>query len=153
MPGPCAIPGTWCWCPIPAIPFSSWGPLLCDAAVWEYPLRPENGFLPRLDEIPEDIARRAKFMVVSYPANPICRVAPDSFYRELIGFARKYQIMIVHDNAYSDIVFGGRQGGSFLAYEGAKEVGIEFYCPVKILQLYGSQNVLRGRKPGDYQQI
>ena len=78
-------------------------------------------------------------MVVSYPANPICRVAPDSFYRELIGFARKYQIMIVHDNAYSDIVFGGRQGGSFLAYEGAKEVGIEFYSLSKSYNYTGAR--------------
>lgn len=132
-------PGDLVLVPNPGYPIFKLGPLLCDAAVWEYPLRPENGFLPRLDEIPEDIARRAKFMVVSYPANPICRVAPDSFYKELIGFARKYQIMIVHDNAYSDIVFGGRQGGSFLAYEGAKEVGIEFYSLSKSYNYTGAR--------------
>ena len=115
------------------------GPQLCDAKVWQYPLLEENNFLPVLSKIPEDVAKQAKYMVVSYPANPICRTAPESFYRELIAFAKKYNIIILHDNAYSDIVYGGRKGGSFLQYEGAKEVGIEFYSLSKSFNYTGAR--------------
>lgn len=132
-------PGDLVLVPNPGYPIFKIGPLLCDAAVWEYPLRAENGFLPNLSEIPEDIARKAKFMIVNYPGNPVCKVAPDSFYRELIAFAKKYQIVIIHDNAYSDIVFGGKRGGSFLAFEGAKEVGIEFYSLSKSYNYTGAR--------------
>ena len=112
---------------------------MCDAKVWQYPLLEENNFLPILSKIPEDVAKQAKYMVVSYPANPICRTAPESFYRELIAFAKKYNIIILHDNAYSDIVYGGRKGGSFLQYEGAKEVGIEFYSLSKSFNYTGAR--------------
>lgn len=78
-------------------------------------------------------------MVVSYPANPICRTAPESFYRDLIAFAKKYEIIILHDNAYSDIIYDGRRGGSFLEYEGAKEVGIEFYSLSKSFNYTGAR--------------
>lgn len=132
-------PGDLVLVPNPGYPIFKIGPLLCDAAVWEYPLRAENGFLPNLSEIPEDIARRAKMMVVNYPGNPVCAVAPDSFYRELIAFARKYQIIILHDNAYSDIVFNGKRGGSFLAFEGAREVGVEFYSLSKSYNYTGAR--------------
>ena len=81
----------------------------------------------------------ARFMVVNYPSNPVCSVADDTFYRELIDFARKYDIIILHDNAYSDIVFGGKQGGSFLQYEGAKEVGVEFYSLSKSFNYTGAR--------------
>ena len=65
-------------------------------------------------------------MLVSYPNNPTTAVAPDSFYEELVAFARKYEIIVLHDNAYSELVFDGRTCGSFLAFPGAKEVGVEF---------------------------
>ena len=132
-------PGELVLVPNPGYPIFKIGPLLCDAKVWEYPLLEENGFLPRLEEIPEDIAREAKFMVVNYPSNPICRIAPDSFYEELIAFAKKYEIIILHDNAYSDIIYGGVRGTSFLTYEGAKEVGIEFYSLSKSYNYTGAR--------------
>ena len=132
-------PGDLVLVPNPGYPIFKMGPLLCDARVWEYPLREENGFLPDLDEIPEDIAQDAKFMVVSYPGNPHCRTAPASFYEELIRFARRYNIVILHDNAYSDIIYGGRQGLSFLSFEGAKEVGIEFYSLSKSYDYTGAR--------------
>ena len=72
-------------------------------------------------------------MLVSYPLNPVCATADDAFYEELIAFAKKYNIIILHDNAYSDIIYGGRKGKSFLSYEGAKEVGVEFYCILTII--------------------
>ena len=99
-------PGDLVLVPNPGYQIFRIGPQLCDAKVWQYPLLEENNFLPVLSEIPEDVAKQAKYMVVSYPANPICRTAPESFYRELIAFAKKYNIIILHDNAYSDIVYG-----------------------------------------------
>ena len=132
-------PGDLVLVPNPGYQIFRIGPQLCDAKVWQYPLLEENNFLPVLSEIPEDVAKQAKYMVVSYPANPICRTAPESFYRELIAFAKKYNIIILHDNAYSDIVFGGKQGGSFLQYEGAKEVGVEFYSLSKSFNYTGAR--------------
>lgn len=132
-------PGDLVLAPNPGYPIFRIGPQLCDAEVWEYPLYPENGFLPDLSAIPEEIARRAKMIVVNYPGNPVCKTVPDSFYRELIAFARKYQILVLHDNAYSDIVFGGRTCGSFLSFEGAKEVGIEFYSLSKSFDYTGAR--------------
>ena len=78
-------------------------------------------------------------MVVSYPSNPVCSAADDCFYQELIAFAKKYDIMILHDNAYSDIVFDGKKGGAFLQYEGAKEVGVEFYSLSKAFNYTGAR--------------
>ncbi|MCR1842562.1 aminotransferase class I/II-fold pyridoxal phosphate-dependent enzyme [Murimonas intestini] len=132
-------PGDIVLVPDPGYPIFSAGPLLCGAKTVPYPLYRENGYLPRLSEIPEETARAAKFMIVSYPLNPVCVTAPDSFYKELISFAREYEIVILHDNAYSDIVYGGRTGGSFLAHEGAKEVGVEFYSLSKSYNLTGAR--------------
>lgn len=132
-------PGDLVLVPNPGYPIFSIGPQLCDAEVWEYPLLPENGFLPKLAEIPEDVARRAKFIVVGYPGNPTCKTAPDSFYRELIAFAKKYEIIILHDNAYADLVFGGQKGVSLLSFEGGKEVGIEFYSLSKTFNYTGAR--------------
>lgn len=132
-------PGDVVLVPNPGYPIFKIGPELCDAKTVEYPLYEENGFLPVLSEIPEKTARAAKFMVVNYPANPVCAVANDEFYRELIAFAKKYEIVILHDNAYSDIIFGGKKGGSFLQYEGAKEVGVEFYSLSKSFNYTGAR--------------
>ena len=132
-------PGDLVLVPNPGYPIFSIGPSLCDAKTWAYPLKKENGYLPKLDEIPEDIAKQAKYMVVSYPLNPVCAVANDAFYEKLIAFAKKYKIIILHDNAYSDIIYGGRKGGSFLSYPGAKEVGVEFYSLSKSYNLTGAR--------------
>lgn len=132
-------PGDVVLVPNPGYPIFSIGPALCDAQVETYPLYRENGFLPKLSDIPEETARKAKFMLVSYPLNPVCAVADDDFYRELIAFAKKYEIMILHDNAYSDIIYGGRTGKSFLSYEGAKEVGVELYSLSKSYNLTGAR--------------
>lgn len=132
-------PGDVVLVPNPGYPIFSIGPALCGARTVSYPLHRENGFLPVLEEIPEETALAAKFMLVSYPLNPVCAAAPDSFYEELIAFAKKYQIIILHDNAYSDIVYGNRRGGSFLQHEGAKEVGVEFYSLSKSYNLTGAR--------------
>ncbi len=132
-------PGDLVLAPNPGYPIFSIGPSLCGAQVETYPLYRENGFLPKLSDIPEETARKAKFMLVSYPLNPVCAAADDVFYRELIAFAKKYEVIILHDNAYSDIVYGGRKGKSFLSYEGAKEVGVELYSLSKSYNLTGAR--------------
>ena len=94
---------------------------------------------PSLKEIPEEVAQRAKFMIVSYPNNPTAVLAPDSFYEELIAFAKKYDIIVLHDNAYSELVFDGRTCGSFLRFPGAREVGVEFNSLSKTYGLAGAR--------------
>lgn len=125
--------------PNPGYPIFAIGPALAGAEIVTYPLYEENGFLPKLQEIPEDICKRAKIMIVSYPLNPVCAIAPRSFYEELVAFAKKNDIIIIHDNAYSDIIFDGNEGISFLSIEGAKEVGAEFYSLSKSFDLTGAR--------------
>jgi Aspartate/tyrosine/aromatic aminotransferase len=115
------------------------GPMLNGLNLSYYYLREENGFLPDFSEIPELIARKAKVMIVSYPNNPTCVSGTPGIYRELIKFAKKYNIIILHDNAYPDILFDGRRGSSFLAFPGAKDVGIEFYSLSKSFNLTGAR--------------
>ena len=125
--------------PNPGYPIFSIGPFLCGATPVTYDLKPENHFMPDFDSIPEEIARKAKFIIVSYPLNPVCVTADDAVYEALIRFAKKYEIIVLHDNAYSDIIYDGRKGGSFLAYDGAKEVGVEFYSLSKSYNLTGAR--------------
>ena len=94
-------------------------------------------YLIDFDSIDEDTAKKAKMMVVSYPLNPVCATAPDEFYDKLIAFAKKYNIIIIHDNAYSEIIYDGQIGGSFLSHEGAMEVGVEFNSLSKTYNLTG----------------
>lgn len=130
-------PGDLVLVPNPGYPIFSTGPMFCDAEIYEYPIYPEDNYMLKFENIPEEIAKRAKMIVVSYPLNPVCAVADDKFYEELIAFAKKYNIIVLHDNAYADIVYGGRVGKSFLEYEGAKEVGIEFYSLSKTYNMTG----------------
>lgn len=125
--------------PDPCYPIFSDGPALAGARLYYMPQRPENGYVINLSEIPEEVARQAKFMVVSYPNNPTAVMAPESFYRDLIAFAKKYDILVLHDNAYSELVFDGAVCGSFLQYEGAMEVGVEFNSLSKTYGLAGAR--------------
>ena len=140
-------PGDVVLLPNPGYPIFEAGAYLAQTEQYFYDLKEENHFLPVLSEIPEDIARRAKVMIVSYPYNPVCKTAPASFYDELIVFARKYDIFIIHDNAYSDIIYDGRVGGSFLQHEGAGEVGAEFFSLSKSFNVTGARiSFMIGRK-------
>ena len=132
-------PGDVVLVPNPGYPIFEIGPYLCGARCVGYELREENGFLPDLEHFDPELARQAKFMVVSYPANPLCVTAPDSFYERLIAFARQYEIILIHDNAYSEILYDGRVGKSFLSYPGAKEVGVEFNSLSKTYNLTGAR--------------
>lgn len=132
-------PGDVVLVPDPGYPIFELGPALCGAHIVHYPLVERKGYLPDLDAIDPEIARKAKMMVVSYPANPVCVTAPDEFYHRLIAFAKANDIIIIHDNAYSDIIFDGREGKSFLSYEGAKDVGVEYNSLSKTYNLTGAR--------------
>lgn len=136
---PICDPGDLVLCPNPGYPIFEMGPWLCGAEIGYYDLLEENHYLPDLDAIPEEVARRAKMMVVSYPANPVCVTAPRSFYEKLVDFAKTYNIIILHDNAYSEITYDGREGISFLSIPGAKEVGVEFNSLSKTYNLTGAR--------------
>lgn len=132
-------PGDTVLIPDPCYPVFEAGSLLAGAQLVYYPLCAEHDFLPYVAGIDEDVARRAKYMIVSLPANPVGSVGTPEVYQEIIDFARKYDILIVHDNAYSDIVFDGPAGSSFLSYEGAQDVGVEFFSLSKSFNVTGAR--------------
>ncbi|WNX83610.1 aminotransferase class I/II-fold pyridoxal phosphate-dependent enzyme [Agathobaculum sp. NTUH-O15-33] len=123
--------------PDPGYPIFSFGPMMTGATIGLYPLREENGWVLDFADIPDDVADRAKAMVVSYPNNPTTAVADRAFYEKLIAFAKKHEVIIIHDNAYSDLLLNGQTGISFLSVPGAKEVGIEFNSLSKTYNLTG----------------
>ena len=124
--------------PNPSYPIFRDGPLLAGARVVDMPLKKENQYLIDFSKINEQDAIDAKLMIVSYPNNPTCGIANDAFYQELIAFAKKYDIMVLHDNAYSELLFD-HPGRSFLEFEGAKDVGIEFNSLSKTYGLAGAR--------------
>lgn len=132
-------PGDVVLVPDPGYPIFELGPYLCGADCVHYSLLAENNYLPDLEHFDPELAKKARFMVVSYPANPLGAAAPDEFYPRLIEFAKQNHIVILHDNAYSDIIFDGRAGKSFLAFEGAREVGVEFNSLSKTYNLTGAR--------------
>lgn len=123
--------------PTPCYPVFIAGANMAGAVPYYYPMSEETGFLPRVSDIPEDVAKKAKYMVVSLPSNPTGSVASEGVYEEIIEFGKKYDILIMHDNAYSDIIFDGVDGGSFLSYPGAAEVGAEFFSLSKSFNMTG----------------
>ena len=125
--------------PDPCYPVFAAGSKLGGATPYYYPLVAEHDFLPYVNGIPEDIAQKAKYMVVSLPSNPVGSIATPGLYEEIVAFAKKYDILIIHDNAYSDIIFDGVYGGSFLATPGAKEVGVEFFSLSKSFNVTGAR--------------
>ncbi|MCI1965065.1 MAG: aminotransferase class I/II-fold pyridoxal phosphate-dependent enzyme [Oscillospiraceae bacterium] len=134
-----ADPGDLVLVPDPGYPIFGDGPLLAGAELYRMPQKAENDWLIDLKAVPEQAARRAKLMVVSYPNNPVTSIAPPSFYRELVDFAKTYDIIVLHDNAYSELAFDGARCGSFLQTPGAKEVGIEFNSLSKTYGLAGAR--------------
>lgn len=132
-------PGDVILVPNPGYPMFEMSGIMAKADVQYYNIEEKNGYLPDLDSIPEAVLKRTKYMIVSYPLNPVCVCAPDEFYERLIAFAKKHDIVILHDNAYSDIAFSGRPGRSFLSFDGAKDVGAEFYSLSKSYNLTGAR--------------
>lgn len=125
--------------PDPCYPVFADGPKIAESEVFYMPMKKENDYLIQFDVIPEEVARKARLMIVSYPNNPTTALAPDSWYEELIAFAKKYDIIVLHDNAYSELVFDGNTCGSFLRFPGAKEVGIEFNSLSKTYGMAGAR--------------
>lgn len=125
--------------PTPCYPVFIAGAKMAGAEPFYYPMTKENGFLPDVDGIPEKVARRAKYMIVSLPANPVGSVGTPELYEKIIAFAKKYDILIIHDNAYSDIIFDGVEGNSFFNYSGAMEVGVEFFSLSKSFNVTGGR--------------
>lgn len=132
-------PGDVMLVPDPCYPIFADGPRIAGAELYYMPLQKENDYVIQLQNIPEEIARKAKFMLVSYPNNPTAAMAPESFYHEVVDFAKKYDIIVLHDNAYSELVFDGQSCGSFLSIPGAMEVGVEFNSLSKTYGLAGAR--------------
>ena len=132
-------PGDVMLVPDPCYPIFADGPRIAGAELYYMPLQKENDYVIQLQDIPEEIARKAKFMLVSYPNNPTAAMAPESFYHEVVAFAKKYDIIVLHDNAYSELVFDGQNCGSFLSIPGAMEVGVEFNSLSKTYGLAGAR--------------
>ncbi len=132
-------PGDTVLLPDPGYPVFEAGAFLGGADIYYYPLIKENGFLPDISAIPEDVLKKTKYIITSYPSNPCGAVAPKEMYIELISYAKKYDFYIINDNAYSDIVFDGLKGFSFLSIDGAKEVGAEFFSLSKSFNTTGAR--------------
>lgn len=132
-------PGDIVLVPNPGYPIFEMGPMLCGAKIEYYELLPENNYLPDLDAMDPELARAAKMMIVSYPLNPLGVAAPRAFYEKLIAFAKKYNIIILHDNAYSKIIFDDHESMSFLSVPGAMDVGVEYNSLSKTYNLTGAR--------------
>ena len=125
--------------PDPCYPVFMTGSKLGGAEPWYYKLTKENHFLPDVTAIPEEVARKAKFMLVSLPANPVGSIGTPELYAQLVDFCRKYDILLVHDNAYSDIIFDGAHGGSIFNTPGAEDCAVEFFSLSKSFNVTGAR--------------
>src|SRR5215467_9588557 len=105
----------------PGYPVYTGGPTLAGAKAELLPLVPELGFAPDLTAVPADVAARARLMFINYPNNPTGAIVPEGFFETVVSFAREYEILVVHDNAYSETTYDGYVAPSFLATPGAKE--------------------------------
>ena len=125
--------------PTPCYPVFIAGAKMAGAEPYYYPMTKETGFLPKVSEIPKDVAKKAKYMIVSLPANPVGSVGTPELYKEIVDFAKENDILIIHDNAYSDIIFDGAAGHSFFNIEGAMDVGVEFFSLSKSFNVTGGR--------------
>lgn len=130
-------PGDYVLVPSPGYPVYRVATLLAGGTPYFLPLLKENGFLPKLSEIPKEVAERSKLLFINYPNNPTSAIAEKPFFEEVIAFARRYGIIVCHDAAYSELAFDGYRPLSFFEVEGAKEVGIEFHSLSKTFNMTG----------------
>lgn len=130
-------PGDIALVPDPGYPIYHASITLADGRPYYMPLRAENKFLPVLEEIPPEIAQKAKLMILNYPNNPVAAVANRDFYEQVVAFATRYRILVVHDVAYSELAFDGYRPMSFLEVPGAREVGVEFHSVSKTYNMAG----------------
>jgi LL-diaminopimelate aminotransferase len=130
-------PGDYVLVPSPGYPVFRVSTLFAGGTPYFLPLRKETRFLPNLSEIPKGVAEKAKLLFINYPNNPTTAIAEKSFFEEVVAFAERYQIIVCHDAAYSEIAFDGYQPLSFLGANGGKEVGIEFHSLSKTFNMTG----------------
>ncbi len=130
-------PGDIALVPDPGYPVYSIGTMFAGGQSYYLPLLEENGFLPDLDSIPEDVARKAKVLWLNYPNNPTGAIADAAFFEKAVRFAKKYDIAICHDGPYSDVAFDGYKPVSFLQTPGAMDIGIEFHSLSKTFNMTG----------------
>jgi len=130
-------PGDVVLVPNPAYPVYHIGTIFAGGRPYYMPLLEENGFLPDLEKIPKDIARRAKLIFVNYPNNPTAAVADLDFFERLKRFAKKYNIVVCHDAAYTELSYDGYRPPSFLEVKGGKEIAIEFHSLSKTYNMTG----------------
>jgi LL-diaminopimelate aminotransferase len=121
----------------PGYPVYTGGPILANATPHVMPLEPDLGFAPDLAAIPPDVAEKARLMFINYPNNPTGAVVPEGFFERVVSFAKEYEILVVHDNAYSETTYDGYVAPSFLATPGAKEVGVEVFSLSKGYNMTG----------------
>jgi len=130
-------PGDVVLCPDPGYPVYKIGTQFAGGKEHIMPLLEENGFLPDLEAIPKDTLAKAKLMFINYPNNPTSATADLKFFEEVVQFAREHNIVVVHDNAYSEMVYDGYQSPSFLSVDGAMDIGIELYSMSKTYNMTG----------------
>ncbi len=130
-------PGDLILVPSPSYPPHFRGPLLAGAQLYPLMLKAENDWVIDLKAIPEDVAQKAKILYFNYPSNPTTATAPREFFEEIVAFARKYKILLVHDLCYAELAFDGYQPTSLLQISGAKEIGVEFHTMSKTYNMAG----------------
>ncbi len=130
-------PGEAVLAPDPGYPVYVTGAIMADAEPFRLPLREENGFLPDLSAIPDDVVRRARILWLNYPNNPTAAVAPEGFFQQAVDFCREYGIVLAHDAPYTEIAYDGYVAPSVLQCEGAREVAVEFHSLSKTYDMTG----------------
>jgi LL-diaminopimelate aminotransferase len=130
-------PGDVALIPDPGYPVYKIGTLFAGGVPYIMPLLKKNGFLPDLEAIPRDIRKKAKIMFLNYPNNPTSAIASEDFFSEVVEFAKENDIIVIHDNAYSEMTYDGYQAPSFLKVDGAMDVGIEVHSLSKTYNMTG----------------
>ncbi|NJL23060.1 MAG: aspartate aminotransferase, partial [Leptolyngbyaceae cyanobacterium SM1_3_5] len=130
-------PGDLVLVPSPAYPAHFRGPLIAGGEIYPLVLKAEQDWLIDLGAIPDKVADRAKILYFNYPSNPTAATAPREFFEDVVAFARKHEILLVHDQAYAELAFDGYQPTSLLEIEGAKDIGVEFHTMSKTYNMAG----------------
>lgn len=130
-------PGDVALVPSPAYPAHFRGPLIAGATIYPLILKPEKGWLIDLAAIPEQVAQQAKVLYFNYPSNPTAATAPREFFEDIVAFAQKHEILLVHDLCYAELAFDGYQPTSLLEIPGAKDISVEFHTLSKTYNMAG----------------